>query len=125
MRFFWYKPKEVFIVYMNLLIIDDETASRRKIKKVICLDKYEITVDNFSKRYAQLTNGANLPLEFRNSYQIILKKTRFGGGIRTVTFSLNPSGTDSTQLIRKGKTLYVYIGPGLPNNSSIFIILTL
>uniref|UniRef100_F1KTI8 Myosin-Ie n=1 Tax=Ascaris suum TaxID=6253 RepID=F1KTI8_ASCSU len=74
-------------------------------------------VTAISKRYAQLTDGANLPLEFRNSYQIILKKTRFGGGIRTVTFSLNPSGTDSTQLIRKGKTLYVYIGPGLPNNS--------
>ncbi|KHN83240.1 Unconventional myosin-Ie [Toxocara canis] len=70
-----------------------------------------------SKRYAQLTNGAVLPLEFRNSYQIVLKKTRFGGGVRTVMFSLNPSGSDSTQLVPKGKTLTVYIGPGLPTNS--------
>ncbi|VDK43089.1 unnamed protein product [Anisakis simplex] len=70
-----------------------------------------------SKQYSQFTNGAVLHLLFCNSYQIILKKTRFGGGVRTVTFSNNPSCGDGINLVSKGKTLFVSVGPGLSNTS--------
>ena len=37
-------------------------------------------------------NGAILPLEFKNSHVVTLKKTRFGGGTRTVNFTVEESG---------------------------------
>ncbi|VDN38012.1 unnamed protein product [Gongylonema pulchrum] len=68
-----------------------------------------------NKRYREVTKGAILPLVFSTTYQIILKKTRFGGGTRSVAFSRDDSGSDVTQLLAKDKTLTVSVGPGLPN----------
>ncbi|PAV88320.1 hypothetical protein WR25_07567 isoform A [Diploscapter pachys] len=45
-----------------------------------------------SKRYKEKMNGAILPLEFKNSHVVTLKKTRFGGGTRTVNFTVEESG---------------------------------
>ncbi|VDO54734.1 unnamed protein product, partial [Onchocerca flexuosa] len=64
-----------------------------------------------------MTDGRILSLDFNISHQIVLKKTRFGGGSRTVKFSRNDNGSDSMQLLSKGKILFVSIGPGLPNNT--------
>lgn len=61
-----------------------------------------------------------MPLEFRSSFQLNFKKTWFDGGARMVNFVKSEANTDSTQLHTKGKTLFVHIGPGLPNNSSNF-----
>lgn len=77
---------------------------------------------NCSKRYREATSARILPLEFGTSYQINLKKTRFGGGKRTITFLKNGDGSDTTYLRSKDKTLMVYIGPGLPNCTSIFLM---
>ncbi|CAB3408384.1 unnamed protein product [Caenorhabditis bovis] len=70
-----------------------------------------------SKAYKERTNGGHLTLEFKPTHTITLKKTRFGGGTRTVQFSCD--GTDSSQKLLKpsGKTLNVSIGRGLPNNT--------
>lgn len=62
-------------------------------------------------------NGAVLPIEFRSSFTIILKKSRFGGGTRNVMFSQEPGIGDATKTTSKGKTLHVSVGPGLPNTT--------
>uniref|UniRef100_A0A915PJ71 Uncharacterized protein n=1 Tax=Setaria digitata TaxID=48799 RepID=A0A915PJ71_9BILA len=74
-------------------------------------------INAINKRYRDVASGRILPLEFGTSHQIILKKTRFGGGFRTVKFSRNDNGSGGTQLLSKGKTLFVYIGPGLPSST--------
>uniref|UniRef100_A0AAF5RTP5 Uncharacterized protein n=3 Tax=Wuchereria bancrofti TaxID=6293 RepID=A0AAF5RTP5_WUCBA len=73
-------------------------------------------INAINKRYYDKTDGRILPLNFNTSHQIILKKTRFGGGSRIVKFSKNDNGS-STQLFPKGKILFVYIGPGLSGNA--------
>lgn len=75
-----------------------------------------------SKRYHNMADGRILSLNFNTSHQIILKKTRFGGGSRTVKFSKNDNGSDSTQLFVKGKILFVSIGPGLSGNTSMLFV---
>ncbi|VDD93459.1 unnamed protein product [Enterobius vermicularis] len=70
-----------------------------------------------SKKYKDVMNGAVLPIEFRSSFTIILKKSRFGGGTRNVMFSQEPGIGDATKTTSKGKTLHVSVGPGLPNTT--------
>ncbi|EJW72614.1 hypothetical protein WUBG_16479, partial [Wuchereria bancrofti] len=79
-------------------------------------------INAINKRYYDKTDGRILPLNFNTSHQIILKKTRFGGGSRIVKFSKNDNGS-STQLFPKGKILFVYIGPGLSGNASMLVII--
>ncbi|EFO21723.1 hypothetical protein LOAG_06763 [Loa loa] len=74
-------------------------------------------VNAINKRYRDMADGRILSLDFNTSHQIILKKTRFGGGSRTVKFSRNDNGSDITQLFPKGKILFVYIGRGLSNSA--------
>lgn len=73
-----------------------------------------------------MASGQILPLNFNTSHQIILKKTRFGGrfGSRTVKFSKNDNGSDSTQLFPKGKILFVSVGPGLSSSTSMLFTIT-
>ena len=61
-----------------------------------------------------------MPLDFRTSFEIILKKGKFefGGSTRTIVFNKQTGASDATQLVPKGKTLYVTVGPGLSNNTS-------
>lgn len=75
----------------------------------------------FSKRCREVANWASAPLEFSSTHQVILKKTRFGGsGVRKIVFTRDMNGSDITRLVPKGKTLFVYIGPGLPNTTRKF-----
>ncbi|KAK6043078.1 hypothetical protein COOONC_19417 [Cooperia oncophora] len=43
------------------------------------------------KHFKERTRGGILQLEFATSHTIVLKKTRFGGGTRTVQFHLSGS----------------------------------
>ncbi|VBB34800.1 unnamed protein product, partial [Acanthocheilonema viteae] len=77
-------------------------------------------INAINKWYHKMAGGRILSLDFNNSHQIILKKTRFGGGgSRTVKFSRNDNGSDSTQLLPKGKILFVSIGPGLSSSTKL------
>ncbi|CAD6184828.1 unnamed protein product [Caenorhabditis auriculariae] len=70
-----------------------------------------------SKRYKEKTNGGTLHLDFRPTHTITLKKTRFGGGTRTVQFVCDGSQTAAPVLKSSGKTLTVTVGKGLPNTT--------
>ncbi|CAG9540438.1 unnamed protein product [Cercopithifilaria johnstoni] len=83
-------------------------------------------INAINKRYNDVGGGQILSFDFNTCHQIILKKTRFGCGFRTVKFSRNDDESDSTQLFPKGKILFVCIGPGLssstrPNDKRIAI----
>ncbi|CAI4228131.1 unnamed protein product [Auanema sp. JU1783] len=70
-----------------------------------------------SKRYKERTNGVNLVLEFKQNHSVVLKKSRFGGGTRTVQFTLEPTGNAQAVLTPKGNTLNIAIGQGLANTT--------
>ncbi|KAM3728678.1 Unconventional myosin-Ie [Dirofilaria immitis] len=74
-------------------------------------------INAINKRYREMAGGRILSLDFNTSHQIILKKTRFGSGVRIVKFSRDDNGSDSTQLFSKGKILFISIGPGLPSSA--------
>ncbi|VDK83680.1 unnamed protein product [Litomosoides sigmodontis] len=76
-------------------------------------------INAINKRYRDMTDGRILSLNFNTSHQITLKKTRFGGGSRTVKFLRNDNGSGSTELFAKGKILFVSIGPGLSGNTKV------
>ncbi|MCP9263225.1 Unconventional myosin-Ie [Dirofilaria immitis] len=65
-------------------------------------------INAINKRYREMAGGRILSLDFNTSHQIILKKTRFGSGVRIVKFSRDDNGSDSTQLFSKGK-FYSYL----------------
>lgn len=71
-----------------------------------------------SKRYKAATNGGTLNLDFRPTHTITLKKTRFGGGTRTVQFHQDPSSNGSACSLKStGNTLNVTVSRGLPNTT--------
>lgn len=69
-----------------------------------------------SKHFKERTRGGILPLEFSQTHTITLKKTRFGGGTRTVQFHL-AGVSPQAELKPNGKILHVTIGQGLPNST--------
>ncbi|VDN03750.1 unnamed protein product [Thelazia callipaeda] len=74
-------------------------------------------VNAINTQYREVTGGQILPIVFSTSHKIILKKTRFGGGIRNITFIKNENASDSAHLTVADKTLTVCIGPGLPSST--------
>ncbi|KAK5972558.1 hypothetical protein GCK32_010784, partial [Trichostrongylus colubriformis] len=64
-------------------------------------------ITSLSKHFKERTRGGILPLEFATSHNITLKKTRFGGGTRTVQFHLL-GGSAQCELKPSGKTLHVH-----------------
>ncbi|CAI5438217.1 unnamed protein product [Caenorhabditis angaria] len=70
-----------------------------------------------TKAYKEKTNGGHLNLDFRTTHTITLKKTRFGGGTRTVQFDCDGSSIAQKTLKSASKTLNVTIGKGLPNTT--------
>uniref|UniRef100_A0A7I4XSX4 Unconventional myosin-Ie n=2 Tax=Haemonchus contortus TaxID=6289 RepID=A0A7I4XSX4_HAECO len=73
-------------------------------------------ITSLSKHFRERTRGGILQLEFATSHTITLKKTRFGGGTRTIQFHLS-GGSAQCELKPEGKTLHVTIGKGLPNTT--------
>ncbi|WKX89898.1 hypothetical protein Q1695_009049 [Nippostrongylus brasiliensis] len=69
-----------------------------------------------SKHFKERTRGGILQLDFATSHNITLKKTRFGGGTRTVQFHLAGNSPEK-ELKPNGKVLNVTIGQGLPNST--------
>ncbi|ETN81932.1 myosin head [Necator americanus] len=69
-----------------------------------------------SKHFKERTRGGILQLEFLQTHTITLKKTRFGGGTRQITFHLAGVG-QRAELKPNGKVLHVTIGQGLPNTT--------
>uniref|UniRef100_A0A8R1YX87 Uncharacterized protein n=1 Tax=Pristionchus pacificus TaxID=54126 RepID=A0A8R1YX87_PRIPA len=74
-------------------------------------------ITSLSKRFKERTNGGNLHLDFKQQHNITLKKTRFGGGTRTVSFTLDAGGSAQAMLNGSSKGLLVTIGPGMPNST--------
>ncbi|CAI2320056.1 unnamed protein product [Caenorhabditis sp. 36 PRJEB53466] len=70
-----------------------------------------------TKAYKERTNGGSLHLDFRPTHTITLKKTRFGGGQRTVQFGTDGSANAQKMLKPNGKVLNVSIGAGLANTT--------
>uniref|UniRef100_A0A0K0DF37 SH3 domain-containing protein n=1 Tax=Angiostrongylus cantonensis TaxID=6313 RepID=A0A0K0DF37_ANGCA len=70
----------------------------------------------FSKHFKERTRGGIMQLEFLPTHTITLKKTRFGGGTRTVAFHV--AGVSAACELRPdGHTLHVTVGQGLPNTT--------
>ncbi|KAJ1361072.1 hypothetical protein KIN20_020249 [Parelaphostrongylus tenuis] len=73
-------------------------------------------ITTLSKQFKERTRGGILQLEFLLTHTITLKKTRFGGGTRTVAFHV--SGVSALcELKPSGHTLHVTVGQGLPNTT--------
>jgi hypothetical protein len=76
----------------------------------------------FSKRYKEKL-GRELPLYFANSHTVHLKKLKFNiigsPGVREYRFA-EEAGT-RTRVVPEGKTVNVYVPPGLPAHTSEFI----
>ncbi|KIH67215.1 SH3 domain protein [Ancylostoma duodenale] len=71
-----------------------------------------------SKHFKERTRGGILQLEFLQTHTITLKKTRFGGGTRQISFHLQLAGVSQrAELKPNGKVLHVTIGQGLPNTT--------
>lgn len=70
-----------------------------------------------SKHFKERTRGGILPLEFLQTHTITLKKTRFGGGTRQISFHV-AGVSQRAELKPNGKVLHVTIGQGLPNTTS-------
>ncbi|CAJ0574360.1 unnamed protein product, partial [Mesorhabditis spiculigera] len=70
-----------------------------------------------SKRYKDRTANGTLLLDFKSEHTITLKKTRFGGGHRVVSFQLLAGGSPKAVLTPNGKKLTVSIGAGEPNTT--------
>ncbi|KHJ96578.1 SH3 domain protein, partial [Oesophagostomum dentatum] len=73
-------------------------------------------VTELSKHFKERTRGGILQLEFLPTHTITLKKTRFGGGTRQISFHL-AGVSQRAELKPNGKVLHVTIGQGLPNTT--------
>ncbi|VDM72564.1 unnamed protein product [Strongylus vulgaris] len=74
----------------------------------------------FSRLFKERTRGGNLQLEFAQTHTITLKKSKFGGGTRQVTFHVSGLSQEA-ELKTAGKTLHITIGQGLPNTTREFL----